>query len=128
MPQLSQARIEIEAVLIAKAQTDPAFRQALVNNAKATIEKEFGVALAAESQLNVVEETTNTNYLVLPAVADSELSDADLESVAGGASIFAMLHLFNQQAIIADDSLKKASQNADADMQIVKRSRTLRYP
>ena len=128
MTHVAQARQEIEALLISKAQAKPAFRQALLKNPRAAIEKEFGVALPVGSQLNVVEETTNTKYLVLPAVADSELSDADLESVAGGAGIFAMLHVFNQQAIIADDSLKKASQNADADMQIVKRSGTLRYP
>jgi Nitrile hydratase, alpha chain len=84
MTQQAQSRKQIEASLIAKAQAEPAFRKALLNNPKAAIEKEFGVALPAGSELKVVEETASTNYLVLPAIAVGDLSDADLENVAGG--------------------------------------------
>ena len=84
MSQQSQVKKQIEAALIAKAQTEPAFRQALLKNSKAAIEKEFGVKLPAGAELKVVEETATTNYLVLPASAEGELSDADLEKVAGG--------------------------------------------
>lgn len=79
-----QVRNEIDALLVAKAQADPAFRQALLLNPKAAIEKEFGVTLPAAPELRVVEETASTNYLVLPATVDAELSEADLEAVAGG--------------------------------------------
>lgn len=84
MSQLTQARQEIEAALIAKAQAEPAFREALLKNANAAIEKEFGIQLPAGSELKVVEETASTNYLVLPATTSGELSEADLEGVAGG--------------------------------------------
>ena len=84
MPQQTQTRKEIEAVLIAKAQAEPAFRHALVKNCKAAIEKEFGVALPAGFEWSVIEETATSNYLVLPIDTDGELPDADLQSVAGG--------------------------------------------
>lgn len=84
MSQQTQARQEIEAALVAKAQAEPAFRQALLKNATAAIEKEFGIKLPAGSELKVVEETASTNYLVLPAARDGVLSDADLDAVAGG--------------------------------------------
>jgi hypothetical protein len=86
MSQQSQARKEIEAALIAKAQAEPAFRQALLKDAKAAIEKELGVKLPAGSELKVVEETATTNYLVLP-LAEGVLSEADLGAVAGGMQI-----------------------------------------
>jgi hypothetical protein len=84
MSQTTTARQEIEAALIAKALAEPAFRQALLSDAKAAIEKEFGVALPAGIDLKVMEETVRTNYLVLPAVVDGELTDSDLEAVTGG--------------------------------------------
>ena len=81
-PQV-QARKEIEAKLIAKAQADPAFRQAR-KEPQDRHEKAFGVSLPAGTELEVLEETATTNYLVLPTDTDGELSDPDLQSVAGG--------------------------------------------
>lgn len=71
-------------MLTAKAPAEPAFRQALLKNPKAAVEKEFGVALPAGRKLKVVEENATTNYLVLPATSSDELSEAELEAVAGG--------------------------------------------
>ena len=84
MSSQTQTRNDIETAAIARAQSDPAFRQALVKNSRATIEKEFKVSLPAGVQWKVVEETTSINYLVLPALGDGELSDDALEAVAGG--------------------------------------------
>lgn len=84
MPTLSKIKNAINAELIAVAQQDPAFRQALLTNPKAAIQKRFGVSLPPEIELNVVEETATTNYLVLPVATGDELSEADLEAVAGG--------------------------------------------
>ena len=84
MTQQAQSRKQIEAALIAKAQSEPVFRKALLNKPKAAIEKEFGVTFPAGGELTVVEETASTNYLVLPALDDGELSDEGLEAVAGG--------------------------------------------
>jgi hypothetical protein len=84
MSQQAQNRKEMEALLIAKAQADESFRQALLNDPKATIQKEMGGTLPEGLQVKVVEETGDTLYLVLPA-AEGELSETDLDDVAGGA-------------------------------------------
>jgi hypothetical protein len=78
-----QSRKDVEAKLIAKAQADESFRQTLMSNPKAAIEKEFGAALREGVEIKVVEETTDTLYLVLPA-AQGELSETELDEVAGG--------------------------------------------
>jgi len=85
MSQTATTRKEFEAALIAKAQADRAFRQALLNNSSATIEKEFGVTLRAGAELKVVEETATSNYLVLPAATSGELLDSELKAASGGA-------------------------------------------
>ena len=52
---------------------------------KATFEQESGQRLPADLEVRVLEETEGTVYLVLPPKrAPGELSDADLDSVAGG--------------------------------------------
>lgn len=84
MSQEMQNRKDAEARLIAKAQADESFRQALLSNPKATIEAELGAIMPEGLQVKVVEETADTLYLVLPAVED-ELSESDLDSIAGGA-------------------------------------------
>jgi hypothetical protein len=53
------------------------------------IEQELGTGVPAQVQIRVVEETPDTTYLVLPPSASpsgqgGELSDRDLEAVAGG--------------------------------------------
>jgi hypothetical protein len=76
-------RKDLEAQIIAKAQADGSFRQALLGNPKSTIEKELNGALREGIEIKVVEETPSTLYLVLPAV-EGELSEAELDGVAGG--------------------------------------------
>jgi hypothetical protein len=76
-------RRDLEAQIIAKAQADESFRQALMGNPKAAIEKELNGELREGVEIKVVEETASTLYLVLPAV-EGELSEADLDRVAGG--------------------------------------------
>jgi hypothetical protein len=43
--------------------------------------------LPAGGKLIVVEETATTNYLVLPAAATGELSETELQAVAGGTGV-----------------------------------------
>ena len=79
----------LEARITARAWKDPAFRRQLINDPKATLEKEFSVRLPEGLECKVVEETPRTTYLVLPVFPGEEgpdqLSDSELESVAGGA-------------------------------------------
>lgn len=66
----------------AKAVKDPAFRAALLQDAKSVLEKSLKVKLPADLKVKVVEDNASTVHLVLPAGA--EMSEADLGKVAGG--------------------------------------------
>lgn len=82
-----KTRQELEANLIAKAWKDEDFKQQLMNNSKAAI-AEAGISLPESINVKVIEETGETFYLVIPQPPSQqeELSEADLESVAGGFS------------------------------------------
>ena len=64
------------------------YRDRVKSDAKDVISKQFGYEVPAGINVKVVEETADTVYLVLPhTVAEGdELSDSDLEAVAGGGS------------------------------------------
>ena len=85
-----KTRQEIEAHIIAKAWKDEAYKQELLNNSKAVIEQEFGLQLADDINVQVVEEDASSLYLVLPMQPDlstDEVSEEELEAVAGGGRI-----------------------------------------
>jgi hypothetical protein len=82
-------RAEIERRLIEKSIEDDAFRQRLIEDPKGAVEQESGRRLPEGVRVVTVEETSDTIYLVLPATPmagaeGGELSDQQLESVAGG--------------------------------------------
>ena len=82
-------RAEMERRIIQRSIEDDAFRQQLLENPKETLEQELETRLPEEVQVVAVEETADTIYLVLPSTPmkgreSVELSDPDLESVAGG--------------------------------------------
>ncbi len=75
-------RREMEEKLIDRAWQDAAFKQELLSNPKATLEKE-GIKLPANIEVRVVEENPTTLYLVIPINPNSkELSDAQLSRQA----------------------------------------------
>jgi hypothetical protein len=78
----------LTAVVQAKAGQDAAFRAELLSNPRAAVEKLFGTAIPPQIKLEAVEQAADTYLIVVPHVAKTgaggELSDADLESVAGG--------------------------------------------
>jgi Nitrile hydratase, alpha chain len=78
-------RQEIEEKLIAKAWQDSSFKQELLSNPKSVLEKE-GISLPQNIEVQAVEENTNTYYIIIPSQPNSgeELSEAELEAVAGG--------------------------------------------
>jgi Nitrile hydratase, alpha chain len=82
--------LSLEAQLITQAIQNPAFRQKLLADPKAVL-AEQGLEVPADVQINVVQETPSQYYLVLPALEASEgvteLSDEELEAVAGGANL-----------------------------------------
>ena len=84
-------RQEMERRLIEKSLQDDVFRQRLIEEPKAAVEQELGTQLPEDVRVVTVEETQDTIYLVLPGAPragregeGSELSDQELEAVAGG--------------------------------------------
>jgi hypothetical protein len=76
---------EIEESLIAKAWQDNSFKQELLSNPKSVLQRE-GIILPEGVDIKVLEESISSFYLIIPTPPSSsgELSEADLESVAGG--------------------------------------------
>ena len=73
--------------LMLKAAQDKAFREELLTDPKATLERYLGTQLPGELNVRVVENTATELTLVIPPRFSSELSDDDLDSVSGGQSL-----------------------------------------
>lgn len=85
-----KARKHMEAQVLTRAQQDHTFRQQLAQDPKGVIARELGVTLPDSIQVEVLEESPSEVYLVLPqapARTGTQLSDAELEGVAGGWSV-----------------------------------------
>jgi hypothetical protein len=79
------SRHEVAGDLIAKALKDVDFRKQLVNNPKATIARELGINIPSGVNIHIHQETSTEFHLVLPPFEQpDELTDAELETVAGG--------------------------------------------
>ena len=82
------SRAEVQRSIVQRSLQDESFRQRLLEDPRATMEQELGVRLPAEVQVQAVEETAETIYLVLPSTSPvgqgSELSEQELGAVAGG--------------------------------------------
>ena len=79
-----QNRGELQDVITRNAAGDAEYRDALIKNPKGLLERHLQRELPDWLKVQVVEETANTVYLIAPHVAGTELSDDDLEAVAGG--------------------------------------------
>lgn len=84
-------RKEVEEQLALKSLKDANFRAELKANPKAVISKEFNTMVPDEIDIEVLEETPTKIYLVIPPVpsVEEELSEEQLEAVAGGKTIMA---------------------------------------
>ena len=82
-----ERRNQLEAQLIERASRDRGFRQELMRDPRGLIGRELGLEIPPTVDIRVVEESTTASYLVLPpapAASGQQLSDHDLEAVAGG--------------------------------------------
>src|SRR5262249_43304282 len=77
-------RGEVQDLLAKFAVENPKYRDALIKDPKSIIEKQLNTSLGP-TKVKAVVETADTVYVVVPHIAgEGELSDADLEKVAGG--------------------------------------------
>ncbi|WP_019503884.1 NHLP leader peptide family RiPP precursor [Pleurocapsa sp. PCC 7319] len=81
-----KSRTEIEATLVAKAWQNDDFRQELMSNPRKVFASEFNQEIPESTNIQVLEESNDTYYLVIPKKPDvsEELSDEALEAIAGG--------------------------------------------
>jgi hypothetical protein len=87
------SRAEMEQRLVQRSLEDDVFRQQLLEDPRAIIERELGTRLPEEVTVVAVEESADTIYLVLPSASPlggegGELSELQLEAVAGGGDTF----------------------------------------
>jgi hypothetical protein len=88
--QTMSRRESLADQVIDRAGRDPQFRSELLRNPTETVEQELGVGIPAGMEIRVVEETASLLYLVLPpepVAVGRELTDRELELVAGGWSM-----------------------------------------
>ncbi len=88
VPTEAQLIARLNAAVVDRAISEPAFRAELLADPRAAIEKALDIPLPDGLVLKVLEASQAEYTIVLPYEAklgaNGELTDADLESVAGG--------------------------------------------
>jgi hypothetical protein len=84
------SRRELEEKIVARAWTDDDFRRKFVVDPKGQFEEHLASKLPEALTITVHEETSDSLHFVIPAKPKAnldELSDEDLEKVAGGIDV-----------------------------------------
>lgn len=78
------SNLEINQLIAKKASENEEFKFSLLNDPKAAIEKEFKVTFPEDIKVEVHVESSKVLHLIIPAASTDELTDDQLEDVAGG--------------------------------------------
>ncbi len=86
-PNANISRKDIKDALVRTALKDEAFRESLLANPKFAVERALGTTLPDRLKVVLLQETDDLMYIVLPKDfpdQNANLSDAELETIAGG--------------------------------------------
>lgn len=80
------SRGEVNDLIAGFASKDPDYKQALLAEPKKVVSMQLGQDIPESLEIKVVQDTAEVMHMVLPYMPEegAELSDADLEMVAGG--------------------------------------------
>ncbi|NLB51700.1 MAG: NHLP leader peptide family natural product precursor [Syntrophomonadaceae bacterium] len=79
--------LELNQLIAERASENEEFRLALLSNPKSALEKEFAVTFPEGISVQVHVENSQELHLIIPATKLDELSDDQLENVAGGVGV-----------------------------------------
>jgi hypothetical protein len=111
VPRLT--RRQLETALIEKCWKDPAFRREIVTDPRGTVQKYTGQKCPEGVSIYVHEEDGNTIHLSIPPAPSNltELSDEDLERVAGGTDVAFTMAIVSLVATVAGTGAAAAGTN-----------------
>lgn len=75
------AEQELLNQIIEKAWSDPAFKKQLLADPKGAIQESFNVTVPSDIEINVLEETANKFYLVIPAAPETDDRAASVQAM-----------------------------------------------
>ncbi len=121
MAEWTQKEIEeLLAEMTRKAMTDREFRQAVLEDANAALEKLAGRSLPEGINLKCIERDPNyQSTFVLPDLVDEEkMDDESLTQVAGGVSVFSIVSVCGTAFGVGPDILGCGSKACAADVSL----------
>ena len=89
MEAQTATRRDLETALIEKCWKDPDFKKQVISDPKGMLERHTGQKLPAQIKIFIHEEDANTLHFSIPLAPSNltELSDDELERVAGGTDL-----------------------------------------
>jgi len=117
-------RKAFESAVTLRAWSDPAFAEQLQQDPVAAINAAFGIELPADLAVQVHHETPTTLHLAVPPApviseSDDELTEDDLERVAGGAGFVASLKVVSVASAVGSFAASAAVPLVSAGLSIV---------